>query len=211
MAKCKDIAGLKFGRLTAIEIVKTPVIATQWECVCDCGNKTIASLGNLMNGHTKSCGCYSTECILAPKKHGMSYSRFYNIYKTMEGRCNKEYSTSWSRYGAKGIRSEFKSFEEFKELMFESYEKHVAEFGEKNTTLDRIDSTKNYNKENCKWSTYAEQNSNKSNVKLYEVGGKLLSVNAIGRLLNIPRSTLRNRLKENKNRMSIEEVIKRAN
>ena len=52
------------------------------------------------------------------------------------------------------------SFENFKEDMYESYLKHVEEFGEKNTSLDRINSQKNYNKENCKWSTREEQSQN---------------------------------------------------
>lgn len=44
--------------------------------------------------------------------------------------------------------------------MYESYENHIKEYWEKNTTIDRIDSDWNYCKENCKRSTRAEQNCN---------------------------------------------------
>ena len=44
--------------------------------------------------------------------------------------------------------------------MAESYEKHVDEYGEANTTLDRIDVNWNYCKENCRWATYLEQAEN---------------------------------------------------
>ena len=43
--------------------------------------------------------------------------------------------------------------------MYDSFLKHIITFGVANTSIDRIDSTGNYNKANCKWVTYKEQNS----------------------------------------------------
>lgn len=57
----KDIAGQKFGLLTAIRPTKkrTKNSCVLWECVCDCGNPQIieVSATNLIRGHTLSCGC----------------------------------------------------------------------------------------------------------------------------------------------------------
>ena len=60
--KAKDLAGMRFGRLTAIEPTKmrdgTYVI---WRCKCDCGNECLASTRVLMAASKKSCGCLKVE------------------------------------------------------------------------------------------------------------------------------------------------------
>ena len=54
----KNIAGKKFGRLTAIEPTEGPKQLTKlWKCRCDCGKNCKVYYWNLMSGHTRSCGC----------------------------------------------------------------------------------------------------------------------------------------------------------
>lgn len=56
-----DISGQKYGLLTAIKPVGKirygNTMCSQWECICDCGNKKITTLNHLRTGHTFSCGC----------------------------------------------------------------------------------------------------------------------------------------------------------
>lgn len=57
-----DHTGKRFGKLTAVKRVgKSNKIGNTttpfWECLCDCGNKTIVRSTNLISGHTTSCGC----------------------------------------------------------------------------------------------------------------------------------------------------------
>lgn len=46
--------------------------------------------------------------------------------------------------------------------MWESYEAHVKEYWEKDTTIDRIDVNWDYCKDNCRWATYKEQFENRN-------------------------------------------------
>ena len=61
-ARPKDITGLKFGKLTAVESIgKDARGRYYWLCKCDCGNETKARLSALMIGDKKSCGCLAQE------------------------------------------------------------------------------------------------------------------------------------------------------
>lgn len=54
----KDLAGRKFGRLTAVRSVdRRRGVGVVWECVCDCGKATFVRTADLKSGHTQSCGC----------------------------------------------------------------------------------------------------------------------------------------------------------
>ena len=59
--KPMDIAGQRFGKLTAEKYVPNTKKGSYWLCSCDCGNSVVVSLGNLKKGNTKSCGCLSKK------------------------------------------------------------------------------------------------------------------------------------------------------
>lgn len=62
----KDLAGQKFGRLTALEIDKeksAEMNKTYWKCFCDCGNVASVYVSKLTTGHTQSCGCLHKEVV----------------------------------------------------------------------------------------------------------------------------------------------------
>lgn len=77
----KDISGRRFGKLVAIENTgrQLPCKKTYfWRCRCDCGNEVDVWASNLLNGHTKSCGCLIKETLLIRNtRHGMSGTREY--------------------------------------------------------------------------------------------------------------------------------------
>lgn len=56
---CHDLTGQRFGMLTVIKRADDRLSSgkTAWEVACDCGGTNIAKTNNLLNGHTKSCGC----------------------------------------------------------------------------------------------------------------------------------------------------------
>ena len=61
MARINDITGLRFGMLVAEHMTgdKTKSGNYIWHCKCDCGKEIDVSSGELMSGHTRSCGCRS--------------------------------------------------------------------------------------------------------------------------------------------------------
>lgn len=56
-----DIAGRRFGKLTAIRPTEERSArgSTIWLCRCDCGKEVHAEAGQLISGNRKSCGCLS--------------------------------------------------------------------------------------------------------------------------------------------------------
>lgn len=61
-ANKKDLAGQKFGRLTALrEEGRSKHGAVLWECLCDCGRIAVVAAYYLRSGKTKSCGCLRTR------------------------------------------------------------------------------------------------------------------------------------------------------
>lgn len=76
--KARDLTGQKFGKLTAIEVVRSdPICGKIWRCQCECGNYTEIPASRLINGITRSCGCLRREKKPRPPKDitGMKYGR----------------------------------------------------------------------------------------------------------------------------------------
>lgn len=98
------------------------------------------------------------------KRHGMQSTRFYKIWCDMKYRCNNPRSSSYKWYGAKGIKYQdsWNMFENFYEDMKEGYSDEL--------TLDRIDPSRNYSKENCRWVTKTAQSRNKGVNKKNKTG-----------------------------------------
>lgn len=87
----------------------------------------------------------------------------YFKYLSMLRRCKYKSQTNYKYYGGRGIKVEWKSYDDFRKNMYKSYINHLNKFGKKDTTLDRIDVEGNYSKENCRWATLITQANNKKN------------------------------------------------
>jgi len=189
-----DITGNKYGRLTVVCMVsKKSKNMTRWLCECECGIFIKSNKGNLINGHTKSCGCYSREIITGNKyrqTHGQSRTRLYHIWQSMKQRCYDEHVKEFIRYGGRGIgicdtwKSEFIPF----------YEWAITNGYDDQLTIDRINNNSNYSPHNCRWVSTKDQNRNKTSSRMLEFDGKNECVGYWSELLNIPKTTILNRL-----------------
>ncbi len=52
-----DLAGKRFGQLTALAPAENVGSMTAWRCRCDCGRETVVLTAHLRSGHSTSCGC----------------------------------------------------------------------------------------------------------------------------------------------------------
>jgi len=163
-SKITDLTGKIFGRLTIIKLDKVVNYCSYWLAKCSCGNVISARRSNLINGHIQSCGCLSHELRVQRGKdnkiHGMEGTRFYRIWHGMKGRCLNPNDKDYPKYGGKLCERWFE-FLNFRNDLYNSYVKHVEEFGEENTSLDRFpNQIGNYELSNVRWATREEQQQN---------------------------------------------------
>ena len=66
-----NLTNKRFGKLVAIEPIKKNK-RIYWKCQCDCGNLVEIRTDRLINGRTKSCGCYKKQLFIENNKKRQS-------------------------------------------------------------------------------------------------------------------------------------------
>ena len=179
-----DISGSKIGRLDVISVARTSKKHVFYNCICECGNKTIVQDTNLLSGHSRSCGCLRREL---HTKHGFSKTRTYSIWKGMIHRCTNIKHSNYPFYGGVGIKVDprWMNGSSFIEDMGE------APYG---MTIDRIDTRGNYEPGNCRWATMKQQENNRTNNKIISYDNESMTIAQASEKYGIPWSTLNNRI-----------------
>lgn len=203
--------GEVFGRLTVLEESGDLGSDRGMRCLCLCGVIVITRLGNLRTGNTQSCGCLSREissqlCKNYLSTHGLSKTAFYRRWVGVVARCTDPKHSSYPHYGAKGVQvcSRWMKFENFAEDMLSSFNEHVAQYGIKNTTIDRISSRGHYEPTNCRWATYQVQIRNRSCTRFLEWKGEKRTIDEWAVITGIDRRTLAKRLED---KWSVERML----
>lgn len=150
--------GEKFSRLTVVSPAGRDRKRNRlWECLCECGGRSVTAGYRLRKGETRSCGCLQRESVTAKNaSHGMTGTRLYNIWANMIARCGNDHNAQFTDYGGRGISvclewHDFASFAEW--ASHNGYDDRL--------TIDRSDNDQGYSPHNCRWATRLQQARNK--------------------------------------------------
>lgn len=194
MSKVKNLSGMKFGRLTAVEFVGVnKKHESLWSCKCDCGNVKVVVGCKLTGGYTRSCGCLNRETAQNLfRKHGMRNSRIYNCWRGMNQRCHNSSAPAYRNYGGRGIsvcdewRNSFEAF--YAWSMKNGYTDQL--------TIERIDVNGGYCPENCCWANMKVQQNNRTNNRIVSFSGKTQTVMQWADEVGVKAGTLYYRLNQ---------------
>lgn len=145
--------GKRVGMLAVVEVLENSRV----RCVCDCGNERTLKVGHFNYGKSKSCGCH-WRLPVGHEKERISYGN-------MMARCHNPKNKRYADYGGSGIfvcdawRSNAKQF--------------IKDMGKcpDGFQIDRIDNTKGYSKDNCRWISPKENMANRSISLVFVVNG----------------------------------------
>lgn len=195
--------GSRFGLYTVTEVAELNNSGFRLVvCKCDCGNIRKVILQTLRNGTSKSCGCNRIKLFIErTTTHGLHQRHgLYVTWCSMINRCENPKNERYKHYGARGImvceewRNSYEVF--YKWAMGAGYSKGLS--------IERVDNSKGYSPDNCKWIPKREQSFNKTNVPLIEYNGKKLCAQHWGKELGIPVYRIKKGLNDGK---TIQQII----
>jgi hypothetical protein len=122
------------------------------------------------------------------KKHGLTGTRIYGIWRAMMKRCYKTWHHAYPKYGGRGI---------IVDALWHDVARFAADMGTPPTsdhTLDRTDNNGPYTKDNCRWATWKEQENNRGNNIRIEYNGKTQSLDDWSKELDLDYKLLWSRI-----------------
>ncbi len=201
MGTLVNLTGKKIGRLNITgRSGRSKYGYVYWKAVCDCGKPYEALSRDLLQGHTRSCGCLKHDSTVARNfKHGSatrsSRIREYRIWAGAKNRCHNVNNECYSDYGERGIVMCSRWRESFADFLNDMGSAPSAKH-----SLDRIDNNGPYSPENCRWATQTQQANNaRSNVRL-EHNGEVRNLTEWARLLGMTPSGLAQRIRRGWNK-----------
>jgi hypothetical protein len=184
-----------YGRLKVQKFIKKRLQKDSYcKCLCVCGSIKNITLRHLKSGAIKSCGCLARELssVRSRKlltKHGEAKkgTPLYKRWRSILQRVSDSNSDGYERYQKRNIDI----CEEWKNDYLKFKEWSLKNGFKKSLQIDRIDNSKGYSPDNCRWVTP------KVNVRNREVTLKIdgVPLAELAESYNIPYSTLWRRLR----------------
>ena len=163
-----DYIGLRFGRLTIIDVKKV-LCEGKYKyyryfaiCKCECGEEITLDLNKLVKNTYKR-GLECRKCQKAKTKY--KHPLYFTLLR-MKTRCYNPKYDFYDYYGGRGIKvcdEWLNSYEAF-------YNWAMSNGYKKGLSIDRIDVNGNYEPSNCRWATPSQQSANQRKCSLNTSG-----------------------------------------
>jgi predicted GIY-YIG superfamily endonuclease len=158
-------------------------------CLCDCGKTKYIAPYLLVTKECVSCGCKTSH--LFKKKHGQTNTPEFRAWSKIIEWCYNPNTKSYKHYGGKGIT--------VCETWKNNFESFLADMGHKPLNTDclgRKNTSDNFCKENCEWSTYKKQNNRRKDTIYIEYNKEIKPLRYWADKYSILPATLWARLKK---------------
>lgn len=187
--KMVNLTDFRFGRLVAKSFTHVGD-KVFWRCVCDCGAECQIYGSRLRTGHTRSCGCLKRDALLARNtKHLLTGTPEHISWVSMRGRCLNKRNAAYADYGGRGISIDPRWSD------FSAFLEDMGQRPSPSHTLDRIDNSKGYGPDNCRWASTLTQSNNTRRNRRITLNGVMRSCSEWERECGLKRGTLHHRLK----------------
>lgn len=170
------------------EIPRTHPKSRRGRFRCSCGNTVEVNISDVVHKNTTSCGCLRSELAVEKNtKHGQAQragmTKAYQTWQGMHQRC--------------GIKENYLDIAVCEEWSGESgFQQFYADMGDRpvGMSIDRIDGSKGYFKENCRWATPLQQANNLRTNVFVEIDGVTNTQAEWCRIYGIGRHVVRQRM-----------------
>lgn len=127
------------------------------------------------------------------RTHGDFGTRLYRIWAAMKRRCNNKNCPEYPRYGGAGISYDpnWETYEGFRDWA------RSHGYSDK-LTLDRIDNSKGYFPDNCRWADWETQQNNRTNNLVITKNGVRIKTKEAADILEISLSAFYARMERKK-------------
>lgn len=148
-----------------------------------CGNEQEMVRQNAIKSNREN-RQHCSKCI-SDTFHEMTNTRIYRIWQGVKRRTQDTFDKNYGGRGI-GIDPSWNEFLAFYSDMSDGYADHL--------TIERIDVNKPYQKDNCRWATNMEQQSNKRNNRLVQYQGEILHLAEVCRRSGVSKMKMLIRL-----------------
>lgn len=184
--------GTVFGYWVSTAETRTIKGRTSMLCRCKCGTEKYVRKSKLLDGSSKSCGCYRRELNTTHGQTGKAVrekSHEYWIWNAMVQRCTNANDAGYKNYGGRGITvcerwGKFENF--FADMGARPSDQH---------SIDRDDNEKGYSPENCAWVDRNTQARNKRNNRFIVCGDDRKTLAEWAHICGVNHSTIIARIK----------------